>query len=60
MFAHSYSEDSHERASLNNMSQCIVRYSELLVDENYRIFISRLYLAPSKGVTLSEFCEDVS
>jgi len=25
MFAHSYSEDSHERASVNNMLQCIVQ-----------------------------------
>ena len=27
MFAHSYSEDSHERASVNNILQCIVQYS---------------------------------
>jgi len=27
MFAHSYSEDSHERASVNNMLQCIVQSS---------------------------------
>jgi len=27
MFAHYYSEDSHERASVNNMLSCIVRSS---------------------------------
>jgi len=27
MFAHSYNEDSHERASVNNMLYCIVQSS---------------------------------
>jgi len=34
------------------------RYSDLLV-ENRVIFIPHLYLAPPKGVTPSEFCENV-
>ena len=33
-------------------------YSDLLV-ENRENFIPHLYLAPSQGVTPSEFCEDV-
>jgi len=31
----------------------------ILLVENRKIFISHLYLAPTQGVTPSEFCEDV-